>query len=464
MWSAKAIPKVTKPANRAAFAAARLGTFYRVATWLFALALYGGFNHAASAATPLDDAAMRQRVAPAVVLLLVEDGYGSGFALNAQGHIATNHHVIAGGGRIEARQGGQAAFADVVWSSEPLDLAVLRLHGGGLRDVRPLPLAVSPPAPLLDVIAVGFPDAANAVTAASAPSYNEGNVGRVVEGTWGLGPLRIVQHSADINPGNSGGPLIDACGRVIGVNTGMAAASLSIAPGGPRIDAPSGVFWASFIGELADALDTLSIPYTSSASACEAAAAAERSWLGTAILAAALAVGTMLLAFALFRRNVALAAERVRDGVSRRSSGKRHETTPGPVSGPRRIRIGRGQGMDVTLPSAKASRLHAELEVRPSEQPSKPRYVLRDCNSTNGTRVLRNGRWLRVDAEAVQSTDKVRFGDYETTVGELLRRVASGNTPGAGRGRKDGQDHRLAGPVKRNPGTGEVMRDREDER
>ena len=463
MRSAKANPSA-QPAAGAAFAAARFRSFYRGAAWLLALALHGGFNHAASAATPLDDSAMRQRVAPAVVLLLVEDGYGSGFALNAEGHIATNHHVIAGSGRIEARQGGQTALADVVWSSEPLDLAVLRLRGNGLRDVRPLPLAVSKPAPLLDVIAVGFPDAANAVTAASAPSYNEGNVGRVVEGTWGLGPLRIVQHSADINPGNSGGPLIDACGRVIGVNTGMAAASLSIAPGGPRIDAPSGVFWASFIGELADALDALSIPYTSSASACEAAAAVERSWLGTAILAASLAVGAMLLAFALFRRNVALAAERIRDGVSRRSSGKRPETTHGPASGPRRIRIGRGRGMDVTLPSAKASRLHAELEVGPGEHSSKPRYVLRDCNSTNGTRVLRGGRWLRVDAEAVQSTDKVRFGDYETTVAELLRRVASSSTPGTGRQGEYAKDHRLAGPVKRNPGTGEVMRDREDER
>ena len=70
---------------------------------------------------------------------------------------------------------------------------MLRLRDDGLRGLWPLPLAVSPP--LLDVIAVGFPGAANAVTAASAPSYNEGNVGHMVEGTWGLGPLRIVQHA-----------------------------------------------------------------------------------------------------------------------------------------------------------------------------------------------------------------------------------------------------------------------------
>ena len=457
-----------QPANEAA-CAARSGWFHRGTGLLLALAMHGGFGQASSAATTLDDAAIRQRVAPAVVLLLVEEGFGSGFVLNSQGHIATNQHVVAGGGRIEARQDGRAALADVVWSSEALDLAVLRLRGDGLRGLRPLPLAVSPPAPLLDVIAVGFPGAANAVTAASAPSYNEGNVGRVVEGTWGLGPLRIVQHSADINPGNSGGPLIDACGRVIGVNTGGAAVSVSTAPGGPLIDAPSGVFWASFIGELADALDALDIPYASSASACEVAAA-ERTWFGAAILAGAIAAGALLLAFALFRRNMALAVERVRDGVSQRRPGRRPqeqrpEAPPGSVSAPRRIRIGRGRGMDVTLPSAKASRLHAELEVAPAAQSSKPRYMLRDCNSTNGTRVFRKGRWVRIRAEAVQSADKVRFGDYETTVAELLRRAgASNNASGAGGGEGNhAPDHRLAGPVKRNPGTGEVMRDREDE-
>ena len=453
-------------ANEAACAGCS-GSFRRVATWLLALALHLGVSQASSAATTLDDAAIRQRVAPAVVLLLVEEGAGSGFVLNSQGHIATNHHVVAGGGRIEVRQEGKAALADVVWSSEPLDLAVLRLRGDGLRGLRPLPLAVSPPAPLLDVIAVGFPGAANAVTAASAPSYNEGNVGRVVEGTWGLGPLRIVQHSADINPGNSGGPLIDACGRVVGVNTGGAAVSISTAPGGPRIDAPSGVFWASFIGELADALDALSIPYASSASACEAAAA-ERSWLGAAILATTLAVGAMLLALALFRRNMALAVARVRDGVSQRRPGRRPreqrpEALPGSAWGPRRIRIGRGRDMNVTLPSRKASRLHAELEVAPAAPSSKPRYMLRDCDSTNGTRVLRKGRWVRIRAEAVQSADQVRFGDFETTVAELLRQAGAASDASATGGREGNQDHRLAGPVKRNPGTGEVMRDREDE-
>ena len=120
--------------------------------------------------------------------------------------------------------------------------------------------------------------------------------------------------------------------------------------------------------------------------------------------------------------------------------------------------------MDVTLPSAKASRLHAELEVKPSAPLNEPRYLLRDRNSTNGTRVFRGGRWMRVSAEVVQPADKVRFGDYETTVAELLRNAGVlSNTSGIGEEGKRAQDLRLAGPVKRNPGTGEVMRDGDGE-
>ena len=144
----------------------------------FALVALATFGQSALAATVLDDAAMRDRAAAAVVLLIVENGYGAGFVLNAHGHIATNHHVVAGGGRIVARHGERTALAEKVWSSERLDLAVLRVRVGSLGAVRALPLAVTPPAVLLDVLAVGFPGVANAVTAASAPSYKRKPGGR----------------------------------------------------------------------------------------------------------------------------------------------------------------------------------------------------------------------------------------------------------------------------------------------
>ena len=405
------------------------------------------------AATVLDDAAMRDRAAAAVVLLMVEDGHGAGFVLNAQGHIATNHHVVAGGGRIVARHGDRTALAETVWASERLDLAVLRVRNNRLGALRPLPLAVAPPAPLLDVLAVGFPGAANAVTAAIAPSYNEGSVGRVVEGTWGLGRVRIVQHSADINPGNSGGPLLDACGRVVGVNTAFAAASLSLTADGPRIDAPSGVFWAAFSGELADALDALAIPYESASDACEAAPA----WVPTqsAVLAVALAGVALLIALAAFRRTVALAAQRVRETALQHLAARQSRPVAVDPALGRRIRIGRSRRMDVALQSAKVSRRHAELDVG---GPHANRYVLRDCNSANGTSVFREGRWRRISREVVRSSERVRFGDFETTIAKLLAAVPAARGNAAKDQRRSSED-RPVGPVKRNPGTGEVMRD-----
>ena len=406
------------------------------------------------AATVLDDAAMRDRAAAAVVLLMVEDGHGAGFVLNAQGHIATNHHVVAGGGRIVARHGDRSALAETVWASERLDLAVLRVRNNRLGALRPLPLAIAPPAPLLDVLAVGFPGAANAVTAAIAPSYNEGSVGRVVEGTWGLGRVRIVQHSADINPGNSGGPLLDACGRVVGVNTAFAAASLSLTADGPRIDAPSGVFWAAFSGELADALDALAIPYESASDACEAAPA----WVPTqsaVLLAVALAGVALLIALAAFRRTVALAAQRVRETASQRLAARQSRRAAADPALGRRIRIGRSRRMDVALQSAKVSRRHAELDVG---GPHANRYVLRDCNSANGTSVFREGRWRRISREVVRSSERVRFGDFETTIAKLLAAAPAARGDAAKDRRRSPEDHPV-GRVKRNPGTGEVMRD-----
>ena len=118
--------------------------------------------------------------------------------------------------------------------------------------------------------------------------------------------------------------------------------------------------------------------------------------------------------------------------------------------------------MDVTVPSRRASRHHAELEIRQRGEANAPSYVLRDCASTNGTRVLRSGRWKRVRSERVQAEDRVRFADFETTVGELLRLAdvsGGGKAAHVGPGKTLLAAPRLAGPVKRDPRTGEVMRD-----
>ena len=248
-----------------------LGPARRTAAVLSIFVLLCGARPA-NGATELHDQAILDAINPAVVQVLVDDGAASGFVLNAHGHIATNHHVVDGSSTLAVMQGGRTSPAELVWSSAGLDLAVIRSDLVGLATVT---LAVSPPDVLADVIAVGFPGVAETIATSPAidPSFSEGNVGRrVVRGTWNRRTeLRIVQHTAPINPGNSGGPLVDACGRVIGVNTAGPTVTVATTPGGPQISAPTGVFWASFAAELADELAILGIPYASEGDPCHAA-------------------------------------------------------------------------------------------------------------------------------------------------------------------------------------------------
>ena len=232
------------------------------------------FAQGAQGATALSDRTLHSKVNGAVVKVIAETGSGSGFVLNSRGDVATNHHVVEGSGRFAVKQGDRDAQADLVWSSADFDLAVLRIRQPGLPGLATVILATSPPAPPLNAVAVGFPGAAETIATADTaiPSYIKGNVFRIFSGTWnGRRELRIVQHSADINPGNSGGPLFDACGRVIAVNTAGPPVTVSQTPGGPSINAPTGILWASFIGELARELGSLSIPFESSSDSCSAA-------------------------------------------------------------------------------------------------------------------------------------------------------------------------------------------------
>ncbi len=231
--------------------------------WPLLLAALAAFAPSAHGATALSSPALRGKAQAAVVRVLAEGSAGSGFLLNAQGHVATNHHVVANGSQITVQQGRRSAFANFIWSSPEMDLAIIQITSGGFEGLVGAVLALWPPEPLLNVVAIGFPGSADKIAASNAAiaSFNSGKVSRVFPGTWGAGELRIIQHNAAINPGNSGGPLLDACGRVIGVNTRVPSVTVQETLGGPKIDAPSGIYWASFVGELARELDFLSIPY-----------------------------------------------------------------------------------------------------------------------------------------------------------------------------------------------------------
>ena len=171
--------------------------------------------------------AVVEAVLPSVVSIQVESaeqsGSGSGFVLRPDGYILTNHHVVelagANGTITVVLNDGTKRRATVVGSNADYDIAVLKVPLDGLRAVA-----------IGDSSAVQVGDAAIAI---GAPLGLDGTVTSgiisavdrpVTAGDSGTSQAYInaIQTDAAINPGNSGGPLLDASGRVIGVNSAIA--------------------------------------------------------------------------------------------------------------------------------------------------------------------------------------------------------------------------------------------------
>lgn len=145
-------------------------------------------------------------------------GEGSGVLVAPDGWALTNSHVVHGAWAIEVvLADGRTQVADLLGDDPDTDLAVLRLDGRGAPEVPHLPLADSNTLRVGDfVVAVGSPfGLTRSVTAGivSALDRTLPGRGRVIEG--------VIQTDAPINPGNSGGPLVDADGRVAGINTAI---------------------------------------------------------------------------------------------------------------------------------------------------------------------------------------------------------------------------------------------------
>jgi putative serine protease PepD len=161
---------------------------------------------------------------PSVVSVRVRDGAGAasgtGF-LVAPGTIVTNAHVVDGADTAQVRldDRGRVIDADIVGSDPSSDLAVLRVDRGDTSGLRPLALADSDSVQVGDLaIAIGYPLGLDRTATAGIVS----GLGRSIEAPNGFSIDEVIQTDAPINPGNSGGPLLDAAGRVIGVNSQIA--------------------------------------------------------------------------------------------------------------------------------------------------------------------------------------------------------------------------------------------------
>lgn len=120
--------------------------------------------------------------------------------------------------------------------------------------------------------------------------------------------------------------------------------------------------------------------------------------------------------------------------------------------------IGRSAEADIVLGDASVSRLHAEL-VRGKDGT----WYLTDRNSTGGTYLHSRGEWVPVKQGFVRAEDRVMLGAYACGVDDLLRRIPdSAKASSASDGVELGSvtplpDDRPAGPVRRDPVTGDIL-------
>ena len=148
------------------------------------------------------------KVRPAVVRIMTENGMGSGMIIDEAGHVLTNNHVIEDSQRVTVVLiGGQELSGLVLGRDEITDLAVLKISGENLPAVA---LGDSDTLKLTeDVIAIGYPldlEGSATVSRGIASAFRN------------YGGVDYIQTDTAINPGNSGGPLINLDGEVIGIN------------------------------------------------------------------------------------------------------------------------------------------------------------------------------------------------------------------------------------------------------
>jgi S1-C subfamily serine protease len=144
---------------------------------------------------------------------------GSGFVLDEKGHILTNAHVVASSTDVRVSfSDHRTVSARVVGKDPDTDLAVLSVSPKG-ADLHPLALGDSSTVRVGDpTVAIGNPFGLERTLTTGVVSALQ----RRITAPSGFAIEDVIQTDAAINPGNSGGPLLDATGRVIGVNSQIA--------------------------------------------------------------------------------------------------------------------------------------------------------------------------------------------------------------------------------------------------
>jgi putative serine protease PepD len=173
-----------------------------------------------------DTVEVAKRVLPGTVMIQTGSSTGSGFVLDTAGRIMTNNHVVASaadGGRIRVVfSDGRRQNATLVGRSPSYDLAVIKVRASDR--LKPLPFGDSERIEVgQPVIAVGAPLGLPGTVTQGIISAQDRPVvvGGGSDADAPTAYINAIQTDAPINPGNSGGPLVDAAGRVIGVNSAI---------------------------------------------------------------------------------------------------------------------------------------------------------------------------------------------------------------------------------------------------
>jgi S1-C subfamily serine protease len=141
---------------------------------------------------------------------------GTGFVIDRKGDILTNAHVVENAVKVTVQFSDEKTVdARVVGRDASTDLALLRVDPDGLN-LKPLELGSAKEVEVGDpAIAIGNPFGLSRTLTVGVISAKQ----RRIEAPNGFAIDNVLQTDAPINPGNSGGPLLDAAGRVIGINS-----------------------------------------------------------------------------------------------------------------------------------------------------------------------------------------------------------------------------------------------------
>ena len=211
--------------------ALRLGDAARShrAVGAFARALNGLEPEARNATRGANETRIYQQAAASVVLVVTDDGLGSGVLISADGKIVTNLHVVEGADEVGVifkplQEGTDVASADVhrakvLRRDEVTDLALIQVSEWP-GHVKPLVIAPGGTSVSVgaDVHAIGHPTG-------RAWTYTRGFVSQIRRDyAWSTEDrlkhqATVIQTQTPINPGNSGGPLIDDNLQVVGINS-----------------------------------------------------------------------------------------------------------------------------------------------------------------------------------------------------------------------------------------------------